>query len=231
MTVKVKVCGLTNLPDARAALLSGADYLGFIFYPPSVRGVDVVSAAEIVANLRAEFTVSGKPLPAMVGVFVNETAARIAEVLDECQLDYAQLSGDELPPDCTDSSSALFGRAYKAIRPRTLDEAFDSASRYASPAPDSPSLPQLLVDTPHPTLPGGTGEQGDWSISRALAGQYERLMLAGGLGPHNVADAVRLVRPFAVDAASGLERAPGVKDHRKVAEYVRRAKLAGETPL
>ncbi|MFN2138249.1 MAG: phosphoribosylanthranilate isomerase [Candidatus Promineifilaceae bacterium] len=220
MAVKVKICGITNYDDALAAVGAGADYLGFIFYPPSKRAVTPETVREIVTKLRGEVVV-----PLLVGVFVNEAADYMAELLDNCHLDLAQLSGEEVPSLVADTGSVLYGRAYKAVRPASLPEAEAEAEWYT--IPDRPShLPGLLIDTFHHTLRGGTGETGDWEISAQLARSTPGLMLAGGLRAENVAEAVRQVRPFAVDVASGVEAAPGRKDHVQVRAFITAAKQA-----
>lgn len=231
--VKVKICGLTRLEDALIVLEAGADYLGFIFYPPSPRAIAPEMAAEIIARLRresaAQLTRALAPnpwplTPLFVGVFVNESPATAADILDRCGLDLAQLSGDEPAADVTDPVSPLYGRAYKVLRPRSLDEANDGAARFA--APPGSTGPRLQLDTPHGRLYGGTGETGDWALAAALAAATPRLMLAGGLTPDNVAAAVARVRPFAVDVAGGVESAPGIKDPDRVRAFIATAKSA-----
>ena len=220
MSVKVKICGITNLEDAQVAVESGADYVGFIFYPPSKRAIELNNAKQIVQVLRER-----PDCPLLVGVFVNETAAFMAQVLKECQLDLAQLGGEEVPSLVADSQSPLFGRAYKGIRPASQTEAEVEAEWYI--VADRPVfIPSLLVDTYHPTLRGGTGETGDWTLSAALAQQYPGLMLAGGLNAGNVSEAVKTVRPFAVDVASGVEAQPGKKDNALVRTFIKKAKTA-----
>ena len=237
--MKVKICGLTNLIDAQTAVAAGADYLGFIFYPPSKRSIDINTARAIVQTLCA-----APNCPVLVGVFVNETGPRMAEILDEVSLDLAQLSGEEVPFLVGDERSPLYGRCYKALRPTSLAEAEAEAEWYAvdsnrlsvisnqysvigeqSPI-SSLQSPSLLIDTYHPTLRGGTGETGDWAMSAQLAQSIPGLMLAGGLTADNVAEAVRLVRPFAVDVASGVEASPGKKDPNLVRAFIRNAKSA-----
>jgi phosphoribosylanthranilate isomerase len=221
MPVSVKICGITNLEDAQEAAAAGADYLGFILYPPSKRAVTPETVKHIVRQLREQ---AGCPL--LVGVFVNETAEYMVNVLADCRLDFAQLSGEEVPFLVADVQSPLFGRAYKSIRPASLTEAEVEAEWYV--IPDHPAaLPGLLLDTYHPTLRGGTGETGNWALSAALALKTPGLMLAGGLNPSNVASAVRQVRPFAVDVASGVEAKPGKKDHALVRAFITAAKDAG----
>lgn len=212
--MRVKICGITNREDALAAAAAGADYLGFIFWPPSKRAVGVETARAIVSRLRQQ----ERP-PLLVGVFVDEEAAAVAAVLDDCGLDLAQLSGDEPPALVGDPSSPLYGRSFKALQPASLPEAEAEAEWYAPPE-RTPEHPSLLLDAYHPSLPGGTGRQTDWVMAARLAEQVAGLMLAGGLTPDNVREAVRRVRPFAVDVASGVERAPGRKDHDKVRAFI-----------
>ena len=220
--MKVKICGITNLEDALVAQEAGADYLGFIFYPPSKRAIDVETARHIVARLRAR-----GDCPLLVGVFVNETAVQMAYVLDYCNLDLAQLSGDEVPSLVGDERSLIYGRCYKALRPTSLAEAEADAEWFLPPG-RLDGQPALLIDTYHPTLRGGTGETGDWSISARLAQNIPGLMLAGGLTAENVAEAVRQVRPYAVDVASGVESSPGQKDHQLVRAFIRQAQLPSD---
>jgi phosphoribosylanthranilate isomerase len=232
--MNVKICGTTNLEDALMAAEAGADYLGFIFYPPSKRGIEVAAARPIIQQLRAR-----PNCPMLVGVFVNETAESMAQILDECQLDLAQLHGDEPPWLIGDERSPLYGRAFKALRPTSLAEAQAEAEWYISPISQSPNLqspisnypltqlPTFLLDTYHPTLPGGTGQKMDWTIAASLAQQYSGLMLAGGLTADNVAEAVRWVRPYAVDVASGVEASPGKKEPNLVRAFIQNAQLAG----
>jgi phosphoribosylanthranilate isomerase len=203
---------------------SGADYLGFIFYPPSKRSITVKKAQRIVAELRTR-----PDLPYLVGVFVNETAAGMAQILAACGLDLAQLSGDETPNLVGDPESLIFGRCYKVLRPVTLDEAEAEAEWYL-PAETIPDHPALLIDTRHATLYGGTGQTADWFIAARLALDIPNLMLAGGLNPDNVAAAVSQVRPFAVDVASGVEATPGKKDPRLVRSFIANAKSARPGP-
>ena len=220
---KVKICGLTNLEDALTAVEAGADYLGFIFYPPSKRAISVNEAQCVVSHLR-----SLPDCPVLVGVFVNESGQRMAEILDLVDLDLAQLSGEEVPSLLGDERSPIYGRAYKALRPTSLAEAEADAEWYAVSSKQlsvsSGQIPSLLIDTYHPTLRGGTGETGDWAMSAQLVQKVSGLMLAGGLTAENVAEAVRQVRPFAVDVASGVEISPGKKDPDLVHQFIQNAK-------
>ncbi len=221
--VQVKICGITHLADAEAAVEAGADFLGFIFYPPSRRGITPEAARPLIAALR------GRPhCPVLVGVFVDETAAAMVEVLDYCHLDLAQLSGDEVPSLVNDPASPLYGRAYKALRPQSTAEAEIEAEWFIAEAPGL--RPTLLLDTYHPTLKGGTGELASWEAGRRIARQTPGLMLAGGLTPANVGRAVEVVAPFAVDVASGVEAAPGRKDQAAVRAFVAAVRAAGIAP-
>ena len=209
MTI-VKICGIRTLDDALAAADAGADMLGFNFHPPSPRYLPPAPCAALVGRLAA----ARRSLPRLVGVFVNDAPGDVRRILDECGLDYAQLSGDERAADL----EQLAARAFKAIRPRSVAEAQSMAKSYATAA-----RPALLLDASNTGLYGGSGALADWSLARTLAAAVP-LMLAGGLTADNVAAAVAAVRPWGVDVASGVESAPGVKDTAKMTEFVRRAK-------
>lgn len=213
-TVRVKVCGITNLGDALAAADAGADYLGFIFWPSSKRAIGVKGARDIARELRQR-----DRCPLLVGVFVNEPAEDVAAVLDSAGLDLAQLSGKEPPAMVGDPQSPLYGRSYKVLHSASLAEAEADAEWYMPPD-DQPQHPSLLLDAYHPELPGGTGQRADWEIAAQLTKAVPRLMLAGGLNPQNVSDAIRQVHPFAVDVASGVEAEPGRKDHALVEAFI-----------
>jgi phosphoribosylanthranilate isomerase len=236
--VHVKICGLTNLEDAQAALDAGADLLGFIFFPKSPRYVEPAQVREIVDALRGRVISDGaapafrhqlsvispqSPVPSpqspkFVGVFVDEEIARVAEILAQTGIDYAQLHGGESPT----ALAELAPRAFKALRPSSSEEAFTAAEWYAEFGPADG--PQLLIDAYDPAAYGGTGKKADWHTAARLASLYPRLMLAGGLTPENVAQAVAAVRPWGVDVSSGVEIAPGRKDHEAVRAFVARAK-------
>ena len=209
-TVKVKICGTTNLADAQVAAAAGADLIGFILYPKSPRYVTPAAVGAMVAALRKR---GGAPL--LVGVFVNEPPDFVAAVLAETGLDLAQLHGDETPADF----APLTGRICKALRPTGLDDALAAAAVWAPLA--APHGPQLLIDAYDTRAYGGTGQKADWSVAAQVAGRYPRTLLAGGLTPANVVDAVQAVRPWGVDVASGVEVAAGRKDHDKVRAFVR----------
>ena len=219
--VRVKICGITNFDDARVALEAGADYLGFILYPKSPRYIAPEKVREVrleIADWVSQSLIPNPQSPRLVGVFVNERVEYIAETLAFSALDYAQLHGDE-PPEFLQQ---LAGKAYKAVRPADAESARDAAARFASLGLDDG--PQLLIDAYDPAEYGGTGKKADWHVAAELAQRHPRLMLAGGLTAANVAQAIRAVRPWAVDVASGVEASPGRKDHDAVRAFVRAAK-------
>jgi phosphoribosylanthranilate isomerase len=201
--MQVKICGLTNLDDALAALAAGADLLGFTFYAKSPRAITPEACAAIIPVVRRQSSVVK-----FVGLFVNEAPARIIEIMAQCGLDLAQLHGDET----VETVAALNGRAYKAFRGEGAD--------HAAYAQVGPGQPAFLLDAYAPGHYGGSGQVADWNAARRLSARYP-LLLAGGLTPENVADAIAQVKPWGVDVASGVEAAPGKKDHAKVREFVR----------
>lgn len=200
--VKVKICGITNIDDALHAAACGADALGFVFFHQSPRCVSAEAAREIIAAL--------PPFTAAVGLFVNEEPARIREIAAFCGLDTLQLHGDEPRADC------LFPpyRVIKALRVRDEGTLTNLVSWPVS---------ALLLDAWVPDAYGGTGHRFDWELA-ARAARDHRIVLAGGLTADNAAEAVRAVRPWAVDVSSGVEAAPGRKDPAKVAAFLKAAK-------
>ncbi len=216
MTI-VKICGITNLEDALVAIDAGADFLGFICYPPSPRYLPPGKIAEILSNIQYPIST--------VGVFVNESLESVRKILKDTGLDLAQVHGEE----SAEFVKQLDGRAFKALRPTSLAEAETDAQRFAPKAPLAPLGPvygpDLLVDAYHPDVYGGTGHRADWDIAAALASTC-RLLLAGGLNPNNVAEAIGRVQPWGVDVSSGVEREPGRKDHDAVRAFVANAKSA-----
>ena len=213
MAVKVKICGLTNLADAKVAIDAGADYLGFILFPKSPRYIAPAQVAALLAELTLPAHVQS------VGVFVNTPVDEVQEILNQTGLHLAQLHGDE-PASALE---ALRGRAFKAVRPADAATAQQSAAFTPYPAP---TAPQLLLDAYHPTAYGGTGHRADWALAADVAHTTPRLLLAGGLTAENVADAIATVAPWGVDVASGVEAAPGRKDHDQVRAFVIHAKRA-----
>lgn len=212
MSMYVKICGLTNLDDAYCAAETGADLLGFVFYSPSPRYVSPESVGEITRIIDLEFSLSR---PRFVGVFVDAPAAEVQRTIEIAGLDLAQLHGGEPVSDL----QMLAPRAFKALRPQTVDQALAGLETYRPIFPTDPTLPALLVDAYHPAQYGGTGELADLSIAQALSSRC-RLLLAGGLDPDNVAEAVRQVRPWGVDVSSGVEAGKGKKDHGRVRAFI-----------
>ncbi len=214
--MKVKICGITNLEDAQAAVEAGADLLGFIFYPKSPRYVELETVIAIIDRLNTQYATRNTQY---VGVFVDEPVNRVREILDKCRLDLAQLHGSEPPAEVR----MLQPRAYKAIRPKQRGDAEAAVATYASVMDISPDRPAFLIDSYHPWYFGGTGETTDWIAAKVLAWRFP-ILLAGGLTPENVADAIRLVEPWGVDVSSGVEAEPGKKDHDKVRAFIEAAR-------
>lgn len=204
---KVKICGITNLEDARHAVECGADMLGFNFYRGSKRYLEPAIAAEIVRGL-------GEARVEMVGVFVNAEVAEIAEVAEQVGLDGIQLHGDEDAESVSAVKESLPGLVVvKALR---------VGGGFALKAAAAYTVDHVLLDGDAGTVFGGAGRAFDWELARGVEG----LILAGGLTPHNVAEAIRTLRPHAVDVASGVESSPGKKDPAKVAAFIKAAKEA-----
>lgn len=200
--VKVKICGITSLDDARMAVDAGADALGFVFYEKSPRFVNPVAAAKIIAKL--------PPFIQTVGLFVNEEIEKINWTADFCGLDLVQLHGDESPEDCQEVNR----RVIKAFRIQNI-VSIEPLKKF--------QVSGYLLDAWCPDCYGGTGKTFNWEVA-AAARQYGRIILAGGLAPDNVIEALRAVQPYAVDVSSGVESAPGKKDAAKVKEFIKRAK-------
>lgn len=208
--MKVKICGLKTYADALAAVECGADLLGFNFYPPSPRCIHPRECQRLVYRLRSALGAYPQKV-VLVGVFVNAPLAQIRAILSECCLDLAQLSGDE-PPQAL---AELGERAFKGLRPASSASLSRDLQRYPQPI----ATPAWLVDACRPGAYGGTGQEADWELARTLAEQAP-ILLAGGLHPENVHLALRQVRPWGVDVASGVEHSPGRKDAQKMAAFI-----------
>jgi phosphoribosylanthranilate isomerase len=201
--VRVKICGLTRLEDALLAARLGADALGFNFWPRSKRFVTPAAAGEMVRQLPPGVTA--------FGIFVDPSRDEVLAALDASGVGVAQLHGDEPPVLCV----SLPVPVVKGVRLATSHDLAQLASY---------EVAAFLLDTPSPAY-GGSGRTCDWGLAGEVA-QELPVVLAGGLFPENVADAVRAVRPLAVDVASGVESAPGVKDPARMEQFIRRAKEA-----
>ena len=206
MTVRIKICGITNLADARLAVELGADALGFIFYRQSKRSVAPVLAAEICRAL--------PPFVTKVGVFVNPDEALVTQAIAECGVSLLQFHGDETSDFCTQ-----FGvMSVKALRVRDA-ASLETLANFHTDA--------FLLDACSPAGLGGTGEKFNWELAVAAQKFGKPIFLGGGLTPENVAAAVRQVRPFAVDVSSGVESAPGKKDAAKMGVFIQAVRKAG----
>jgi phosphoribosylanthranilate isomerase len=205
MSVKVKICGITNVPDALAAAEAGADMIGLMFYEKSPRHITMAMAREIARQL--------PPFVVKVGVFVNPSEDLVSRAIGECGVTLLQFHGEETPEFCTQ-----FGvMSMKAFRVR------DAAS--LQPLPAYPTDAWLLDAFSAHQL-GGTGATFNWDLAREAKQFGKPIFLAGGLTPENVAEAVRRVRPFGVDVSSGVESVPGRKDPARVRAFVNAAKGA-----
>jgi len=205
--VRCKICGITRIEDALAAVQAGADALGLVFYAKSPRAVSLEQAKAIRAVL--------PPFVTLTGLFVNESREQIAHTLKEVPLDLLQFHGDETPEDC-----AGFDRPWiKALRVGAFDDIKSQAARY-------PHACGILLDSQVAGQYGGTGTVFDWSlIPKDLS---PPLILAGGLNPQNVAEAIARVRPFAVDVSGGVEAAKGIKDAGKLRSFIHQVRKAAQ---
>ena len=208
MSLKVKICGITSLADALVAVDAGADALGFVFWEKSPRYIDPADAAHITCEL--------PPFVKTVGVFVNEAPEVIRDTIEAAGIDCVQLHGDETPQDANEVARITGAPVIKALRmggPAGVKEL------------EAYKVSALLLDTYKKGTPGGTGETFDWTLALE-AKAAGRIILSGGLTPHNVAKAVATVRPYAVDVSSGVEAAPGRKDADKVRMFIEEARKA-----
>jgi phosphoribosylanthranilate isomerase len=205
--VKVKICGITNWTDARCAVEAGVQFLGFNFYRPSPRYIQPAAARQIIRRLPERIEA--------VGVFVNETEAKMLAIARRVGLDYLQLHGEELPEQVARLKRKIpvikAVRVRDSFRPEQLDS-FGQASA-------------ILLDAFDPRRHGGTGKRFNWSLARGSNG-VRRIFLAGGLTPENVAEAIRIAHPYAVDVCSGVEARPGQKDPARIVALMAAVKTA-----
>jgi phosphoribosylanthranilate isomerase len=200
--VRVKICGITNENDALQAVDAGADALGFVFYDLSPRCVTFETAERIIRKL--------PPYVVTSGVFVNNPASFVSSAVERCGIHVVQLHGDETPAFCNN----LRHTVVKAFRIRDLST-IETIRNY--------SVAGFLLDAYVPGAYGGTGLTFNWETAK-MAKQFGPIILAGGLRPENVREAVETVEPYAIDVSSGVEASAGKKDHHKVAEFIRLAK-------
>lgn len=201
----IKICGITNIDDARAAVAAGADALGFNFYNRSPRYIAPPAAREIVEQLPSAILT--------VGVFVNEeTPESVKKIASEAGVTAFQLHGDESPAYCRELSDRY------VIKTLTVSGDFDiqMVQHY--------DVNAIMLDTRDNNLRGGTGRVFDWSVAIEVNKVAPKLFLAGGLSPENISEAIELVRPYAVDACSALEDRPGIKNHDRMRAFVELAR-------
>ncbi len=207
MSVKIKICGITSEQDAHKSVALGADALGFVFYDQSPRHIEPPAARRIIQTL--------PPFVLAVGVFVNQPLETVRRIVDDCGLALAQIHGDETPAYC----ESLDRPVLRAIRLKDR-RSFLSLAEYKGRA----GVRGFVVDAFSPNSYGGTGQTVDW----ALAGEAAKaapVLLAGGLTPHNVREAIEQVRPYGVDVSSGVEASPGRKDPEKLATFIQAVRL------
>ena len=200
MRTRVKICGVTRAQDAMKAVELGADALGLVFYDKSPRAVSIDAARAIIQKL--------PPFVSIVGLFVDPSPKDVAAILHRVSLDLLQFHGDELPSECS-----AYGKPYiKAIKVKDNIDITAEVKKYASAR-------GILLDTYDPKIPGGTGKVFDWS---KIPKQLDKpIILAGGLTPENVWQAITKVRPFAVDVSGGIEIEKGIKDIDKMIAFMR----------
>ena len=210
LRTRVKFCGITQLSDALEAVRLGVDALGFVFYPPSPRNIEIEKAAEIMRQLPAFIS--------CVGLFVNSTEEHIAQVVQSTSINVFQFHGDESAEQCKGFSERYNMPYLKAVRMKPEIDLESMAREYSSAA-------SLLLDSYEKGIPGGTGATFDWE--RIPSGLSKPLILAGGLSIDNVATAIQKVRPYAVDVSGGIElvkdqvQLKGIKDAAKMAAFVK----------
>ena len=201
----IKICGITNLDDAVAAVAAGADALGFNFYKPSPRYVTPQTTREIVEHLPSTILT--------VGVFVNEESPQsLKNIASEAGVTAFQLHGDESPGYCRELADRYVIKTLSVSGDFDMERVQDY------------EVNAIMLDTKHNSLRGGTGRVFDWSIAQEVNRVVPKLFLAGGLAPENIAEAIELVRPFAVDACSALEDIPGIKNHERMRAFVELAR-------
>ncbi|WP_350404534.1 phosphoribosylanthranilate isomerase [Pseudomonas sp. W17] len=206
--VRSKICGITRIEDALAAVAAGADAIGLVFYAKSPRAVNVQQARAIIAAL--------PPFVTSVGLFVNASRCELGEILDAVPLDLLQFHGDESAADCEG-----YHRPYiKALRVKAGDDIAAACLAY-------PRASGILLDTYVEGVPGGTGEAFDWSL--VPQGLSKPIILAGGLTPDNVVAAIARVRPYAVDVSGGVEQGKGIKDPAKIQAFMQAVRRSNES--
>ncbi|EXA64587.1 N-(5'phosphoribosyl)anthranilate (PRA) isomerase family protein [Acinetobacter baumannii 348935] len=200
MRTRAKICGITRIQDINSVVHAGADAIGLVFYPPSPRHVNIEQAQGLLQNIPAYVQV--------VGLFVNATADEIAAVLKQVPLDILQFHGDEIPEQCQAIARQVGRRWYKAIQVKPDLDVVAEIQHYQTAGASA-----VLLDAWHPDLKGGTGHSFDWSTFPQLD---IPLILAGGLNPDNIEEAIHTTQAYAVDVSGGVESAKGIKDQQLI---------------
>lgn len=208
--VLIKICGITNLEDALFCVEEGADMLGFNFYPKSARYIKPFEASQIAKQVSI----------AKVGVFVNATIEEILQTVNLVKIEAIQLHGEETPEFVFELRQKTDLEIIKAFR---VSGDFDIQTIKSFP------IDAVLLDSYNPSHYGGTGEVFDWEIAKSVSKIFPKIYLAGGLSSENVAEAIRKVKPFAVDVCSGVEKAKGVKDQAKIKSFVKAVRYGSDT--
>ena len=204
MRTRVKICGITRTQDIKSVVDAGADAIGFVFFPPSPRNVSVELAQELVKQVPAYVQT--------VGLFVNASSDEILEVLKTVSLDVIQFHGDETPEQCQKIAKLTGRRWYKAIQVKPDLDVISTIKQYQQAGASA-----MLLDAWHPELKGGTGHSFDWSQFPQLD---IPLILAGGLKPENIENAIKTTKAYAVDVSGGVESAKGIKDQQLIEQFM-----------
>ncbi|WOE30476.1 MULTISPECIES: phosphoribosylanthranilate isomerase [unclassified Acinetobacter] len=204
MRTRVKICGITRIQDLHAVVQSGADAIGLVFYPPSPRSVTPQQAQRLLQHL--------PPYVQSVGLFVNASLTEIAEILHTVPLDILQFHGDETPEQCHMLGKQLQRRWYKAIQVKADMDLLDTIKKYQQAGASA-----VLLDAWHPELKGGTGHRFDWTKFPKID---IPLILAGGLKPENIEDAIKTTEAYALDVSGGVESAKGIKDQQLIEQFM-----------
>lgn len=204
MRTRAKICGITRIEDIHSAVNAGVDAIGFVFYAPSPRSVTIQHAQELAKHIPAYVQI--------VGLFVNATTDEITQVLEHVPLDILQFHGDESAEQCQQIASQTKRRWYKAIQVKPELDIIKAIKSYQNAGASA-----VLLDSWHPELKGGTGHQFDWSQFPKL---NVPLILAGGLKPENIEDAIKTTRAYAVDVSGGVESAKGIKDQQLIEHFM-----------
>ena len=204
MRTRAKICGITRIQDIQSVVEAGADAIGFVFYPPSPRSVTTQQAKILVQHVPAYVQT--------VGLFVNASADEIALVLKEVALDLIQFHGDETATQCASIAQQVGRRWYKAIQVKPDLDVIHTIKKYQQAGASA-----VLLDAWHPELKGGTGHSFDWAQFPQLD---IPLILAGGLKPENIEDAIKTTNAYAVDVSGGVESAKGIKDQQLIEQFM-----------